>query len=167
MAKNRGKDFENIFYNQMIQQNDSISIDRFYDTMGGFINIKTVCDFVCYQYPFQFYFELKAIKGNTLNFKSHITEFQWQELFEKSKINGVFAGVIVWFIDNDITAFIPIEHLHDLQSKTLKSFNVKMFDFEHGIETKNIIILKGKKKRIYFNYDMKEFMERMIYNGNN
>ena len=40
-----------------------------------------------------------------------ITKDQWDGLVEKSKIPGVVAGIIVWFIDHDTTTFVPIQEL--------------------------------------------------------
>ena len=164
MAKNRGKDFEKII-EQGITDLPEVSIDRFYDTMGGFKNIATICDYSVYSYPYKFYIELKAIKGNTLNFKSHITETQWNGLLEKASIKGVTAGIIVWFIDNDITAFISIHHLNNLKHKGLKSFHKDSFELDSVTAGGNVVILKGKKKRVYFDYDFNYFMERMMHNG--
>jgi hypothetical protein len=165
MAKSRGKDFETIFYNQIIQQCDDVSIDRFYDTMGGFYGVSNICDFVSYQCPYQFYFELKALKGNTLNFKSDIRKNQWDGLLEKSKIAGVAAGIIAWFIDNDITGFIPIQTLEKLKNDGFKSYHVDFMKFTAQQEIDKVVIVKGKKKRIYFDYDFKDFMERMKNNA--
>ena len=101
---------------------------------------------------------VKQYIGNTLNFKSHIRQNQWEGLLEKSVINGVTAGIICWFIDHDLTVFLDIEYLDFLKEKGYKSFNItKDSNF---IPT---VILYGKKKRVHFDYDLKRFMGDLSY----
>lgn len=157
MAVNRGKQFEQLFRDGFSKL-PNVSIDRLRDPVGGQLGIRNICDFIVYQQPNQFYFECKAIHGNTLNFKTHISDYQWQGLTEKAKISGVVAGVVVWFIDHEITFFISINELNKELSKGKKSVNIKDIYDEYDINTTQIIMVTGKKKRLFFDYNFRSFL---------
>lgn len=48
----------------------------------GYKNIDNPCDLIVYRNGTLNMFELKAIHGNCLNFKSHIRENQWNNLIK-------------------------------------------------------------------------------------
>ena len=98
------------------------------------------------------YFECKSVHGNTLNFKSDIRANQWQGLLKKSCISGVNAGIICWFIDHDITIYLPIEDLQYLLQAGNKSFNI-LKDREKILAVEII----GTKRKIFFDYDLDHF----------
>lgn len=153
---NRGKDFEKAI-RQSFEKVPQVSFDRLQDPTAGYSGISNICDFIAFKYPFQYYFECKSIRGNTLNFKSNITKKQWQGLLEKNKITGVFAGVLIWFIDYDITLFVNIDELKKLKDNGAKSLNIK------DIRDKKLkyFRLKAQKKRVLFEYDGVDFFKRM------
>lgn len=155
MAVNRGKQFEEVIKKAFLEVQD-VSIDRLHDPTAGYAGIKNICDFVVYKKPYEYYIECKSVHGNLLPF-TNITKNQWQGLLDKSKIYGVYAGVICWWIDKDITAFIPIAMLESLKKAGFKSIRY---------DTDLSIILKGKKKRVFFEYDMKQFFKE-VEDGNN
>ena len=156
MTVNRGKDFEKII-RECFEQVPNTSVDRLHDQMNGFAGSANICDFIVYSSPHIYYIECKSVHGNTLSF-SNITKNQWQGMLEKSKIKGVIAGVLCWWVDKDVTKFIPIQFLQrakekgfvsiplDYESKwILNDFKYRPFD------------LVGKKKRVFFEYDMTNF----------
>lgn len=154
MGISRGKDFE-VEMKKAFSKHSNISLDRFPDPMAGYAGIRNICDFGVYRYPFQYYFECKAFSGNTLNFKAGITKDQWDGMIEKSQIPGVVAGVIIWFIDHNITALVPIQELVQLRNDGAKSLNAKDI-----IESKVIYFtVPGRKKRVFFEYDADSFMD--------
>lgn len=151
MAENRGKKFEKIIKESFLKVPD-VSVDRLPDPQGGYLGMRNACDFIVYKKPYQYYIECKSVHGNTLPF-SNITENQWNGLLEKSKIDGVIAGIICWWVDKDITRFIPIQMLEIL--KTALNAKSIRFDFLHP----NVVYIKGKKKRVFFDYDMNQFFK--------
>lgn len=157
MGINRGKQFEEIIQKQFEQLED-VSVDRFYDVTTGFKNQNTPCDLLVYKHGTLNYIECKAIHGNTLNFNSNIRKNQWDKLMEKSFISGVNAGILCWFIDNDITVFIDIQDLNYLKDLGNKSFNINK-------DTKTIpcIYIDGKKQRVFFKYNLDKFLEEVSY----
>lgn len=150
MGVNRGKDFEECIREACEAVSDT-SVTRLIDPQAGYAGIRNICDFIVYHYPTQFFLECKSIKGNTLNFKSDITKNQWDGLLEQSKVRGVVAGVIVWFIDHDQTIFVPIQSLEEMRQCGEKSFNVTKWSVDDWFH------IDGRKKRIYFEYDMEKF----------
>lgn len=143
MAVNRGKQFENVI-RKSFERVEGVSIDRLNDNTAGFKGIAGICDFIVYREPHEYYIECKSVHGNTLPF-ANVTETQWNGLLEKSKIVGVRAGIMCWWIDRDVTRFIPIEYLDWLRRLGKKSIR---FDNEVGIR------IYGKKKRVFWDYEM-------------
>jgi len=150
---NRGKQFESVI-KEAFEKVDGVSIDRLHDQTNGFAGSKNICDFIVYKKPYEYYIECKSVHGNTLPF-SNITDRQWQGLLEKSQIEGVFAGIICWWIDLDETWFIPIWVIEDAKREGAKSVNLKHPHMK-GYWTS----IEGKKKRVFFEYDMKSFFKR-------
>lgn len=157
MGINRGKQFEDTLQEQF-EKLDNLTITRLYDVTMGYSGVNNPCDFIIYRFPNILYLECKAVHGNTLNFKSDIKENQWDKLLEYSKVNGVNAGIICWYIDWDITVFLPIEYLQYMLENSYKSFNVRK-----DMNKIPRVILNGKKKRVFFEYDLERFMEEISY----
>jgi len=155
MAVNRGKKFEQVV-RESFERVPGVSIDRLNDNTAGFKGIAGICDFIVYREPYEYYFECKSVHGNTLPFRN-ISATQWNGLLEKSFIEGVFAGIICWWVDKDTTKFIPIQTLQ----KLLNSGNVS---YRYDWDSYDVVELKGKKKKVFFNYDMESFLNEIQYN---
>ena len=155
MVNNVGKKFEQII-KEAFEKVENVSIDRVTDQTTKYKGSTNICDFIVYKEPYEYYIECKTVKGNVLPF-SNITEAQWNGLLEKSKIQGVRAGVICWWRDKDVTKFIPIQLLVVLQSNGAKSLRYDFTLFNRDLCTE----ILGTKKRTYFEYNMTEFLEVM------
>lgn len=156
--KNLGKDFEVKIKECLNKPELSFSLDRLPDPLGGYIGVRNISDYQGYKFPFLYYLECKCTYGNTLNFKSNITDDQWEGLTEKSKIFGVLAGFCIWFIDYDKTIFVPIQEMNKLRFiDNKKSVNIKDV-IDNSFKYFNI---DGKKKRIYFDYFTDEFITNL------
>ena len=163
MAENRGKKFERVI-KDAFQKVPGVSIDRLHDQTNGFRGSENICDFIVYRKPYEYYFECKSVHGNTLPF-TNITDTQWNGLLAKSQIQGVCAGVICWWIDKDVTKFISIQLLEFLSTNGYKSIR---YDYGYGVSahskdwrTYSTVKIKGKKKRVFFDYDMKGFLNEI------
>lgn len=155
MSVNRGKQFETVL-KEAFEKVPNTSVTRIHDQMTGFKGSTNICDFLIFHSPFLYAIECKSIHGNTLPF-SNITDNQWKGLEEISKIRGVIAGVMVWFIDKDTTMFFSIRDLNYLKREGHKS--IKYLDELYAIT------LCGKKKRIFFEYDMEQFFKEAEVDG--
>ena len=158
MAINRGKQFEEII-RQCFERVPNTSVIRLPDPTNGYLGIRNISDFIVYHYPHQYFIECKTVHGNTLPF-SNITDNQWNGMLEVSKIRGVIAGVICWWVDKDVTLFIPIQAMEE--RKRMQDRHSIRFDegMNSGLECYE---LAGKKKKVFFDYDMLDFIERVSY----
>ena len=158
MAQNRGKQFESVI-KEAFEKVDGVSIDRLHDQTTGFKGSQNICDFVVYKKPYEYYVECKSVHGNTLPF-SNITDTQWKGLLEKSKIPGVFAGIICWFVDKNVTYYFDIQFLYALKTQGYKSvrYDSKVDSYPPNYaDDSELFQLSGKKKRVFFDYDMNQF----------
>lgn len=153
MANNRGKQFEQVI-KRAFEAVDGVSIDRVHDQTTRYRGSKNICDFIVYKYPYQYYIECKSVHGNTLPF-SNITDAQWEGLLTKSRIKGVRAGILCWWIDKDVTKFLPIAVLKDLKDNQYKSIRYDV----NSLKSHKIWLIPAVKKRTYFKYDMEKFLE--------
>lgn len=182
MAENRGKKFENVI-REAFEKVPNTSVVRLHDQTTGYEGSSNHCDFVVYRKPFEYHIECKSVHGNTLSihsipkpdkkgvlhgFYGNITDKQWTGLLEKSKIEGVYAGVICWWVDRDTTMFIDIRLL-----QKLRELNYKSIDYCASFALENIDNLSemwtwvtGEKKRVFFDYDMRRFLDELSANGN-
>ena len=163
MPPNYGKEFEGVV-RKAFEKVPNVSIDRLHDQTTGWKGSANICDFIVYREPYEYYFECKSVHGNTLPF-SNITDKQWQGMLEKSQIEGVFAGVICWFIDKDKTVFIPIQMLQAMKNHNKKSISHEQVTFVSSCGNGySITIIEGKKKRVFFSYDMEKFLNEIQSN---
>jgi len=165
MAVNRGKQFEDVI-REAFEKVPGVSIDRLHDQTTKFKGTSAnICDFIVYREPYEYYIECKSVHGNTLSIHSNdpkhkygnISNTQWEGLLEKSQIEGVFAGVICWWIDKDVTKFISIKEFERIRAAGYKSVR---FDYNNYYVTE----IKGKKKRVFFEYNMEEFLNEIQHN---
>lgn len=156
MATNRGKQFEEVVKESFLKVPHT-SVVRLPDPTNGYLGIRNISDFIVYNYPNQYFIECKSVHGNLLPF-SNITENQWNGMLEMSNINGVIAGVICWWVDKDITAFLPIQFLKEAKENHFVSIPSDYAD-KWILDSYSQVPLeiKGKKKRVFFDYDMEGF----------
>lgn len=152
MAENRGKKFENIIKESFEKTSDTVVV-RLHDQTNGFMGSKNPCDFIVYHEPRMFAIECKTIHGATFPL-SNITDNQYKELLKMSEIRGVYAGIIVWWVDYDVTRFFDISWIKKLKGEEYKSIH---YSIEKGIQ------IPGIKKRVFFDYDMEGFFNGLRY----
>lgn len=140
---NRGKQFEEKFKEDFLKLPDS-SLDRLYDVMNGYKNIKQVSDFIGYLFPNIFYLECKAHKGASLPL-SNIT--QYDNLRKKVGIRGVRSGVVLWLYEKDKVLYIPTQTIIKLKEDGEKSVGIRHLDTYRIIEVPSI------KKRVFMDSD--------------
>lgn len=165
---NRGKQFEEQVRAGFEKVPDT-SVDRLIDPQNGFAGVRNICDFIVYHKPTQYYVECKSCYGNTLSIHSNdpkrkygnITNNQWEGLLEKSKIPGVKAGVIIWFIDHGDTYWLDIRLLQKMRDEGYKS--IKFFPEWADDSTYDLWgRIPGKKLRVLFDYDFTDFLGGIV-----
>ena len=156
MGVNRGKDFEGEV-KDAIEKVSDVYILRLYDPQGGYAGVANPCDFICYKRPQMYMLECKSTHENTLAIYSpnpkkmygNISNTQWEGMLAATRL-GVVAGVICWWIDRDVTRFLPIQELEKIRNTGAKSVR-------YDTNVLNSLDIAGTKKRIYFEYDFNEF----------
>ena len=143
MSVNRGKQFEDKFKEDFKKLPES-SLDRLYDVMNGYKNIKQVSDFIGYLFPNIFYLECKAHKGASLPL-SNIT--QYDTLKSKVGIYGVRSGVVLWLYEKDKVLYIPTSTITKLKQDGEKSVGLRHLNEYRIIEIPSI------KKRVFMDSD--------------
>lgn len=151
MSINRGKKFEDQVREDL--ERTGAYVLRLYDPQGGYVGVANPCDFVVHRKGVTYMIECKAIHGNLLSINSNdpkkkygqVSNTQWEGLLEASE-HGLVAGLLVWWIDKDVTKFIPIQTANMLKAEGAKS--IKYVISGGGVQT-----VQGRKKRVFFEYD--------------
>lgn len=161
MAENRGKDFEDVIRSAFESVPDTM-VTRLPDPVQGYLGYRNICDFLIYHNPYLYCIECKSTHGNTLSIYSpnekkkygDITNNQWEGMLKASKVKGIIAGVICWWVDHDVTRFIPIGVL-EAERNALGAKSIRYDGAYSYIE------LTGRKKRVFFDYDAKSFLKEL------
>ena len=159
MGVNRGKQFEHVVREAFEAVPDTVVV-RLPDQTNGYAGSKNPCDFLVYHLGHFYGIECKTVHGNTLPF-ANITDYQYSELLKLASVRGCFAGILCWWVDKDITFFVPIEVISILKmirgNKSIRYDDVGMLVTHHGL--RYCIPIPGKKKRVFFDYDMAQFFK--------
>lgn len=148
----RGKQFEDVVKTSI--EKLGLFVYRLYDTTNGFSGIANISDFVVHSKGKTIFLECKSVHGNRISISSNspkhkygaFSNRQWEGLLEADSYDGVNGWSIIWWIDHDITAIIPISVLDYYRLIGKKSISYKDVN-------DNWIIVPGKKKRVFFDYD--------------
>lgn len=160
-AVSRGKSFEDNVKDSILKLGD-VYIQRLYDPQGGQLGVSNPADFIAYKRPQFYLLECKSTHANTLSIYTApnpkkkkygaFSNTQWEGMLGASKY-GVVAGGLVWWIDHDVTKFIPIQELEKIRNIGAKSIR-------YDLDIPNSLIIKGRKKIVNFDYDFTEFFNK-------
>lgn len=149
-ANNRGKDFEDLI-REGFERLPNTTIERMPDPTMGYLGVRNKCDFLAYHFPYVYYLECKTVHSHRLPI-NNITFNQRTGMLDVSEVRGVIAGVICWFIPEEKTIFMPIQVIERYRLAGEKSINIRKMNDPDFIE------LMGKKKRVFYDYDLAEFI---------
>ena len=147
-----GKNFEVDFAKQLREQlQDEIVIQRLYDNMSKFA-LHYPSDYILFTKYGSYYIECKATKDKSFYF-SGFAKHQVEEMkqISKNKAN-VDCFVVIFFYSKGITKAFNIDYIIELIESGEKKVS---YDDEFCVE------LYGKKKRLYFEYNMKRFVKEL------
>jgi penicillin-binding protein-related factor A (putative recombinase) len=119
---NLGKKFEERFKIDWIESFPMSTVTRLYDVTSGYTNISTISDFICYNYPNQFFIECKTHKGASIPF-TNIT--QYDKMIKEVGKPGVRVGVILWLNEKDKVYYIPTSTITKMKEDGKKSVGIK------------------------------------------
>lgn len=121
--------------------------DRIPDQMTGHFGSKNICDFTLFKSPFKYYLESKATWEDRFDF-SMITDYQYEKMLEKSKIDMVFSYIVVLFASYQRAFLIDIRDIEYMIEKlNQKSLNIKKID-KWPIPYKEIVTVPNSRKQL-------------------
>ena len=141
-----GKDAEDKVREWLDRPDEGYCFDRIPDQMTGFWGSKNVCDFTLFKYPYMYYLESKATWEDRFDF-SMLSEHQHDEMLKKSKIEGVFAYVVVLFATYKRAFLIDIRDIKAVEDSGKHSLNIKKID-KWGIPYKEIVTIPNNRKKL-------------------
>lgn len=152
MSKNIGKVFEQKL-RQQFESLVNVSVDRINDNVG-YSGAYNIADLIVYRKPYKYYLECKVRKGTNFAFDG-INEEALMDMQHQCLIKGVACYFIIWFTDLDLTIAIHCNEIYEkMYVSGKKSIGTSSFkDF-------NFIVVNGKKKQKYFNYNLSELLDK-------
>lgn len=133
-----GKKAEEKIRKWLDKPEEGYCFDRIPDQLTGFYGSKNICDFTLFKAPYMYYIESKATWSDNFPF-SMISEYQYDNLLKKSKIENVHGIIIVLFATAQRAVIIDINEIDKLMKSGKKSINIKKIDKwtikYHEIET--------------------------------
>lgn len=124
---------------------DGYCFDRLPDQLSGFYGSKNICDFTLFKSPNFYYIESKATYDDRFEF-NRISEYQYNHLLEKSKIENVFGLIIVLFVTYKRAFIFHIEDIDNYQKEyNKKSLNITKID-KWQIKYKEIKTIDNSRK---------------------
>lgn len=119
-------------------------IDRINDQLTGMYGSKNISDFTFFKSPNYYYIEAKSTWEDRFPF-SMISDYQYDNLLKKSKIDHVYGLVIVLFATYQRAFILNIEDIDKLQKdKDQHSLNINKID-KWGIPYVEIQTVPSKK----------------------
>lgn len=136
------------------------SIDRIPDQMNGLYGSKNICDFICFHTPNMYYIESKSTYEDRFDF-SLISDYQYENLLKKSKIQSVYGLIIVLYISYKRAFILDIRDIDKLVQAGTKSLNIKKLD-KWGISYAEIPTTPNNRKNLLdYDGDLVELVDRL------
>ena len=123
---------------------DGLSFERLPDQLSGFYGSKNKCDFIVFKSPYMIYLESKSTWEDRFDF-SMISDYQYESLLDRSKIENVFGYVAILFATYKRCFLIDINQIAKLKSEGKKSININKID-KWNFKYSEIPTLPSKKK---------------------
>lgn len=127
MTDDLGKKAEKKIKEWLDKPDKGYDFNRIPDQLTGQFGSKNICDFDLYVYPYRYYIESKATYHDRFDF-SMITDYQYESLMKKSKINGCHGLIIVLFATYQRAFILKIQDIDKLINEGKKSLNITKID---------------------------------------
>jgi penicillin-binding protein-related factor A (putative recombinase) len=141
-----GKDAEKKIQEWLDRPEEGYCFDRIPDQLTGFYGSKNICDFTLFKSPYMYYIESKATWNDRFDF-SMITEYQHDNLLEKSKIENVYGIIILLFATYKRAFWIDINEIKKLEDSGKHSLNINKID-KWGIQYQEITTVPNNRKKL-------------------
>lgn len=147
-----GKQAEDRIKEWLDRPEEGYCFDRIPDQMNGWLGSCNICDFTLFKAPHFYYIESKATWEDRFEF-SRITEYQFKNMLEKSKIAGVKSFVIVLFASYQRAFLLNIIDIDkSIHEDGIKSINIKKID-KWMIPYLEIKTIPSRKKLLSYAHD--------------
>lgn len=151
-----GKKAEHKIKDWLNRSEDGYLFERLPDQLSGFYGSKNICDFICYKKPYIYLIESKATWKDNFPF-TMITEYQYESLLNRSKIDGVYGLVIVLFATHKRAFILKIQDIDALIQKGQKSLNIKKID-KWDIPYKEIKTVPSRKELLDYTGEIETYL---------
>ena len=141
MSTNYGKKFEERFKIDWLKSFPDSTITRLYDNTSGYLSISNISDYICYNYPNQYFIECKSHKGASIPFDK-ITQYKKMKNVVGKK--GVRVGIILWLYEKDVIYYIPVSTITQMKKDGEKSVGIR--SIKDGY---NIIEIPTTKMKVF------------------
>lgn len=150
---NRGKEFESLFLKQWKKCFPNSFIFRLKDDVSNYkYTAANPADFICFTQGRLYLIETKTVQGNTFPF-SNLS--QYDKLSSYSHIDGLVAGVVIWFYDHNRILFVPIQTCKQMKDiDGLKSINIKTAPDKYYLKE-----IPSIKRRVFLDSDYRILTE--------
>lgn len=138
-----GKKAEDKLRKWLDRPTEGYCFDRLPDQMTGFYGSKNICDFILFKSPYMYYIESKATWSDRFDF-SMITEYQYDNLLKKSRIENVYGVVVILFAAEQRAFIIDVREIERRIKEGKKSLNIKKIS-DWGIKYHEIQTIPSRK----------------------
>ena len=122
-----GKDAEKKIKEWLDRPEEGYDFNRIPDQLSGFYGSSNICDFDLFKYPNKYYLESKATYNSRFDF-SMITQYQYQSLLNKSKIDHCYGYIIILFASYKRAFVLDIQTIQNIYESGKKSINIDKID---------------------------------------
>lgn len=151
MSEDLGKKAERKIREWLDRPDKEYDFNRIPDQLTGQYGSKNICDFDLYVYPYHYYIESKSTYHDRFDF-SMITEYQYESLMKKSKINGCYGLIIILFATHQRAFILKIQDIDKLIQEGKKSLNITKLD-KWSIPFKEIQTVPSRKQLLDYTGD--------------
>lgn len=151
MSEDLGKKAERKIREWLDRPDKEYDFNRIPDQLTGQYGSKNICDFDLYVYPYHYYIESKSTYHDRFDF-SMITEYQYESLMKKSKINGCYGLIIILFATHQRAFILKIQDVDKLIQEGKKSLNITKLD-KWSIPFKEIQTVPSRKQLLDYTGD--------------
>lgn len=157
MQDNLGKKAEQKIKEWLDRPAEGYCFERIPDQLSGFYGSKNICDFFLFKKPYLYFIESKATYKQRFDF-TMITEYQWESLLKRSKIDGVYGIVIVLFASEQRAFILNIQDLETAKQGGVKSLNITKID-KWQVPYKEIKTVPSRKQLLDYSGEIEDYFD--------
>lgn len=151
MIENLGKKFEQKVKEDWKRSFPNGILIRLPDQQSMYYGSTNICDYLGFNKNILFLLEVKSVQKTSFPFANLP---QYEKLKDYINIEGIRAGVIIWFTLNDKVIYVPISTIKKMKKYNMKSINCDKLDREKYF----VLDIPSKKLRMFMESDYSGLM---------